>query len=59
MAERFLSSGQAECLMFGANGTAEYPSRYLWGSSPTYCGFSSLSSELSNAQSVWIITPLL
>ena len=55
------SSGEDECLIFGGYGTNTYPSRYLWGggASPTYCGLSSLSDQLANEQSVWIITPLL
>jgi len=52
------SSGQESCLAIDNNGTAQSPSRVLWGASATNCGFPILNAELYNAQAVWTIAPI-
>jgi hypothetical protein len=52
-------NGTEECLIFGGNGQAEHPIRYLWGGGPNgYCGFPSLTELLANQQAVWTLNPL-
>jgi hypothetical protein len=47
-------TGTDECLIFGENGGAAHPSRYLWGGGDNgYCGFNSLHELLANRQAVW------
>ena len=51
------SSGKEQCLLFGANGQASYPSRYNWNEG-AYCGFPSKQALLDNKQAVWEIMPV-
>jgi len=45
-----------ECLIFNGNGSATYPSRFLWGSGAgQFCGFGSREELLKNKQAVWTI----
>ncbi len=53
------SSGTAQCVIFGGNGTETYPSRYNWSSGP-FCGFpGGLPALLVNRQAVWKFVPLV
>ncbi len=51
------SAGNDQCVIFGANGAAEYPARYNWAPG-AYCGFGNKEALLANRQAVWTIDPI-
>jgi phage terminase large subunit-like protein len=48
------SDGSNKCLIFGANGTEKFPSRYDWGHGNAFCGFPGGEPALiANKQAIW------